>query len=1356
MNEKRRARTTETAIHSPQTGRRFGRQRPGLLPCALLLCSLILCLLPAIATATTETFAGDPGAPLDNATLGGANPATYGSLVYSYRNSSRGIVSNIVWAKDAGVSTTEPGLITAVAVPLDQGRELDITRSGGGTFNFTGIDLGNYSPAVTVTVQGYNNSGTKIFDGGSVSIAALADHWTTYTTGAPWSGVTEVRIVSSGGIFDPYLDNVGYSLSSATTGAASGITRTGATLNGTINGGGESNAVSFSYGTTTGYGSTATATPGTVSGLSNTAISAAVTGLTCNTTYHYAVTAAASLTVSGSDQTFTTSACNIVPTFVGATTSLTVLKDASATDIKSLLHVSDADTSDTLTWTQSAAPTHGTLSFASATASSGSTDITPGGTITYTPTAGYLGTDSFTVQVSDGVATATRTISVAVKTSQTINFANPGAQNFGTSPTLPATASSGLAVSFSSATTGVCTITSAGVLTPVTAGSCTVNADQAGDSSYAAAPQVSQTFAINAVAPGAPTIGTVTAGDQQIAVAYTAPSSTGGASITSYTATASPGGKTGTGSASPITVTGLTNGTAYTFTVTATNSAGVSAASAASASVTPKASQTIDFRDPGAQSFASPPTLTATATSGLTPTFTSSTTGVCTITSGGALTFLAPGTCTINADQAGNASYLAAITVSRSFAVSASVIALSPGTLPATVIGTAYSQTISANGGTAPYTFALTAGSLPTGVSLSSAGVLSGTPTVEGSFPITVTATDSSSMHFTGGQTYTFAVNPQTPVAGAVSATVAFNSSANTITLSISGGAPTSVAVARAASHGTAIASGVSITYTPATGYSGPDSFTYIATNAGGTSAAALVSITVNPTQPVAGAVSATVLSNSSSNPITLNIGGGAPASVAVASAPSHGTATASGVRILYTPATGYLGTDSFTYTATNAAGASAPAAVSILVQARPDPGRDANVQGLLSAQVDMANHFAKAQIGNFQSHLESLHVRPDASPDSSPDSGQTQKQSAGSTQLRSAPAAFDTGAGRLSSAPASGQTEGKTASPSSALSSALGGNPVGQELGAYILSLTKTLQGSAGSWSLPALNLNKQFADPLGTGLAIWTAGTISIGRNSDQNSRFTSSGVSAGSDFRINDKLVLGIGAGLGHEHQSVGSEDTHATGNNYSLMAYGSYQPLDHVFLDGVLGYNQLDFDMKRYVSAAGSYARSQRDGSQWFASLSGGYEFKNEKYLLSPYGRLDLVSTRLDQSTESGAGTYDLVYFEQTLQTTKLSLGMRGSVLFEMENVTAKPYSRIEFQHDFAKAGVADMTYADQLATGVTYQYDMGKTDRNNLVLGLGSDFVFFKSWELGLDYRFNRSAETQMQTFGALLRKTFTF
>jgi Putative Ig domain len=84
---------------------------------------------------------------------------------------------------------------------------------------------------------------------------------------------------------------------------------------------------------------------------------------------------------------------------------------------------------------------------------------------------------------------------------------------------------------------------------------------------------------------------------------------------------------------------------------------------------------------------------------------------------------------------------------------------LSPSTLPDGTVGTAYNQTITASGGTAPYTFAVTSGALPDGLTLdSNTGVISGSPTVANTFNFTITATDS--VGCTGSQAYTVIINP--------------------------------------------------------------------------------------------------------------------------------------------------------------------------------------------------------------------------------------------------------------------------------------------------------------------------------------------------------------------------------------------------------------------------------------------------------------------------------------------------------------------------------------------------------------------------------------------------------------------
>jgi len=102
---------------------------------------------------------------------------------------------------------------------------------------------------------------------------------------------------------------------------------------------------------------------------------------------------------------------------------------------------------------------------------------------------------------------------------------------------------------------------------------------------------IGRIVAVEAGPPGAPTSVAGGPDDEAVAVFWTAPASTGGSVITGYTVTASPGGQTCTWTSGPLTctVTGLTNGTPYTFTVTATNGQGTGPASAPSSPVTPTA-----------------------------------------------------------------------------------------------------------------------------------------------------------------------------------------------------------------------------------------------------------------------------------------------------------------------------------------------------------------------------------------------------------------------------------------------------------------------------------------------------------------------------------------------------------------------------------------------------------------------------------------------------------------------------------------------------------------------------------------------------------------------------------------------
>ena len=136
--------------------------------------------------------------------------------------------------------------------------------------------------------------------------------------------------------------------------------------------------------------------------------------------------------------------------------------------------------------------------------------------------------------------------------------------------------------------------------------------------------------------------------------------------------------------------------------------------------------------------------ISASSSSSLSVAFTSATTSVCTVATT-TITLVTAGTCTINANQAGNTNYLAATQVQQSFTIAPALLITTPSgaSLQGTYNTAFTSLTISSSGGAGTNSFSAT-GSLPTGVSLSSAGVLSGTPSIAGDFSLTVTVTDAN------------------------------------------------------------------------------------------------------------------------------------------------------------------------------------------------------------------------------------------------------------------------------------------------------------------------------------------------------------------------------------------------------------------------------------------------------------------------------------------------------------------------------------------------------------------------------------------------------------------------------------
>ena len=193
---------------------------------------------------------------------------------------------------------------------------------------------------------------------------------------------------------------------------------------------------------------------------------------------------------------------------------------------------------------------------------------------------------------------------------------------------------------------------------------------------------------------------------------------------------------------------------------------------------------------------------------------------------------------TVKVTDANSQSATQAIGITISAGVSAPITAP-----PAGVVGAAYTDTLTATGGTTPYTWSLNAGTLPAGLSLSSAGVLSGTPTTAGSYPFTVNvidanngiATASITLVVTNALTLTFGTPPGGVVGTAYTDTLTAAGGTTPYTWSVSAGTlPAGITL----NASTGVLAG-----TPTAG--GTSSFTVKVTDANSKTATQATSITV-------------------------------------------------------------------------------------------------------------------------------------------------------------------------------------------------------------------------------------------------------------------------------------------------------------------------------------------------------------------------------------------------------------------------------------------------------------------------------------------------------------------------------
>ena len=542
-----------------------------------------------------------------------------------------------------------------------------------------------------------------------------------------------------------------------------------------------------------------------------------------------------------------------------------------------------------------------------------------------------------------------------------------------------------------------------------------------------------------------------------------------------------------------------------------------------------------------------------------------------------------------------------------------------------------------------------------------------------------------------------------------------------------SNGPITAVTLVAFPGSGLAVVSGTDIVYTADAGYSGNTQVIYTLSNAFGTSAPIIATISVGAVpvatnQNASGAAGTTVVvdltTGASGGPFTAaTIGTLNPAAAGTATIVTAGSGGNASYRLSFTAAPAFTGTATVTYTLSNVSGPSTAATVTISIAARINAANDVQVRGLVAAQGQTASRFATAQLGNFSRRLESLHG-----------AGWAQSSFGLGLAPPVAPAK-----------PLLAQWNDDEADRVVGSSLQAGMRKIGWPLLSQA-ARPASKAASENSQELAALPELPARSEQTRQQLSLWIAGTVDFGQRNasgqQEGFRFTTNGVSMGADYRLSDYLTIGVGSGYSRDRSDIGDSGSKTIGQSVVAAVYGSVRPTPNIFIDGMLGYGALNFDSERYVTGDGSFATGQRSGDQVFVALSGGYEFRGESWMWSPYGKLDLTTTTLGQYTETAAGNNALTYFRQQVRTSSGTFGVRAEGQYLSRAGMWTPRARLEYRRQFSGAGEAGISYADLASSGPAYVIRSEDSFTGNWTAGLGMRLLMAGGMSLIVDYSSN--------------------
>lgn len=223
--------------------------------------------------------------------------------------------------------------------------------------------------------------------------------------------------------------------------------------------------------------------------------------------------------------------------------------------------------------------------------------------------------------------------------------------------------------------------------------------------------------------------------------------------------------------------------------------------------------------------------------------------------------------------------------------------------------------------------------------------------------------------------------------------------------------------------------------------------------------------------------------------------------------------------------------------------------------------------------------------------------------------------------------------------------------------------------------------------------------------GATVWVGGLFDNGNFGDDGLGydFRSAALTVGLDGRLSKRVMAGVTFGYARDFTDYDDLGSETNSRSFTVSTYGTYKATDTLYVDAVAGYSDVDLDNHRWDSTSSMLLSGNREGRSWFGSLALSNEWRTAKSLISPYVQTSVISSRLDDYSESDMSVVALTYDGMSFTNVAITGGVYASYDLVVGSGILRPFAKADFTHNtntstdqglyYSALGTSDRTFFD---------------------------------------------------------------